>query len=61
SFSYRWANCVKGFKMPVKILSGGKEQWINPGEKWQTQKMGDWFNETSFSIDNNFYITTKKM
>jgi len=61
SFSYRWANCIKGFKMPVKIFSGGKERWIYPEEDWQTQQMADWFNENSFSVDKNFYITTKKL
>ena len=60
SFSCRWTNCIKGFNMPVKIFSGGKELWINPQEKWQTKKMADWFNEKSFSIDKNFYITVKK-
>lgn len=61
SFSYRWTNCIKGFKMPVKIFSGGKEQWIIPEEKWQTRQMPGWFNEKSFSIDKNFYITAKKI
>ena len=61
SFSCRWTNCIKGFNMPVKIFSGGKERWINPQEKWQTQEMADWFNEKSFSIDKNFYISVKKV
>jgi len=61
SFSYRWTNCVKGFKMPIKISSGGTDRWITPEEKWQTQKMADWFNEASFAIDKNFYITIKKI
>lgn len=61
SFSYRWTNCIKGFKMPVKIFSGGIERWIYPEEDWQTQQMADWFNENSFSVDKNFYITTKKL
>lgn len=61
SFSYRWTNCIKGFKMPVKIFSGGKERWIYPQENWQTQQMADWFNENSFSVDKNFYITIKKL
>ena len=61
SFSYRWTNCIKGFKMPVKIFSGGKERWIHPEEKWQTQTMAGWFNERSFSINKNFYITTEKI
>lgn len=61
SFSYRWTNCVKGFNMPVKIASGRIERWIKPEEKWQTQKMPDWFNERSFSVDKNFYIVVKKV
>jgi aminopeptidase N len=61
SFSYRWSNCIKGFKMPIKIFSGGKERWVTPGQEWQTQKMAYWFNEQSFSIDKNFYITAKKI
>ena len=61
SFSYRWTNCVKGFNMSVKILSGGIERWIKPEEKWQTQTMADWFNESPFSIDKNFYISVKKV
>ena len=61
SFSYRRTNCIKGFKMPVKIFSGGKERWIHPEEKWQTQTMAGWFNERSFSINKNFYITTEKI
>ena len=61
SFSYRWTNCVKGFNMPVKISSGGIKRWIKPEEKWQTQTMADWFNESPFSIDKNFYISVKKV
>ncbi|QEC78532.1 M1 family metallopeptidase [Mucilaginibacter ginsenosidivorax] len=33
---YHWTNCVKGFKMPVKVYVGSAtEQWIAPTEKWQ--------------------------
>ncbi|MGZ8554314.1 MAG: M1 family metallopeptidase [Chitinophagaceae bacterium] len=61
SFSYRWTNCVKGFKMPVRLFSGGKERWITPEEKWQTRQMPGWLIEKSFSIDKNFYINEKKI
>ena len=61
SFSYRWKNCIKGFNMPVRIFSGGHQRWIMPTTEWQTQKMADWFDEKSFSIDKNFYITEKKV
>jgi aminopeptidase N len=61
SLSYRWKNCIKGFNMPVRILSGGHQHRIKPTTEWQTQKMADWFDEKYFSIDKNFYITAKKV
>jgi aminopeptidase N len=61
SFSYRWKNGIRGFNMPVRIFSGSHQVWITPGEEWHTQKMADWFNEKSFFIDKNFYITAKKI
>ncbi|HET9433941.1 MAG TPA: M1 family metallopeptidase, partial [Chitinophagaceae bacterium] len=33
NMSCRWANCVKGFNMPVKI--SGTVEWLNPGEEWK--------------------------
>ena len=34
--SYRWTNCVAGFKMPVKISWGDKKNtMITPTEEWQ--------------------------
>jgi aminopeptidase N len=39
--SYRWANCVKGFNMPVRVFVGGlPEKWITPTEDWQTMPAG---------------------
>jgi aminopeptidase N len=61
SLSFRWKNCIKGFDMPVRIFTEGNQRWIMPTTEWQTQKMADRFDERSFSIDKNFYITTKKM
>ncbi len=61
SLSYRWTNCINGFNMPVRIFSGGKEKWINPGEKWQTQKLAGWLNKNSIAVDKNFYIMVKNV
>ena len=61
SLSFRWTKCITGFNMPLKIYSGDKEIWINPTEKWQTQKMSPGFTETLFSVDKNFYVQTKKL
>jgi aminopeptidase N len=39
--SYRWANCVKGFNMPIRVFVGGlPEKWITPTEDWQTMPAG---------------------
>lgn len=56
---YRYADCVPGFKLPLKINFKG-QRWIKPSEKWQTLNLypeGD----NSFSVDPNFYINTKKV
>ncbi|HRN56026.1 MAG TPA: M1 family metallopeptidase [Agriterribacter sp.] len=57
--SYRWANCVKGFNMPLKIYFGG-EKWIQPTGKWKTLKIKK--GETAgFSADRNFYINMEQL
>ncbi len=61
NLSYRWVNAVNGFNMPVRIFSAGKEKWITPNEKWQTQKWETGLNKNSFSVDKNFYIIVKKV
>jgi len=72
SLSYRWANCVKGFDMPVKVSVGkSAEEWISPKEEWQSLA-GDGAGSTTpgknaangsspLSVDRNFYITVKKV
>jgi len=57
--SYHWTNSVAGFNMPVKVSVGGlPEQWIEPTTEWKTL---DADNGNSFTVDRNFYITTKKL
>ncbi|MEO8763073.1 MAG: M1 family metallopeptidase [Ginsengibacter sp.] len=56
--SYRWANCVPGFNMPVKIVNEkGGLMFINPTEKTQQLKMA----LTAFKADENFYINTNQI
>ena len=57
--SYRWADCVKGFNMPLKINFGG-EKWISPTEKWRTLKIKKG-GKVEFSADRNFYIRTRQL
>ena len=56
---YRYTNCIKGFDLPLKINFKG-ERWIKPTEEWKLLSIypeGD----NSFSVDENFYIKTKKV
>ncbi len=57
--SYRYTNCIKEFKMPIKI-SFKTVQWIKPTTDWQTLSLYPEGNN-SFSVDPNFYIKTKKL
>lgn len=59
TLSYRWTDCIKGFNMPVKVFSQGKEIWIKPSEEWQSSKIND-LSEKNFSADKNFYIHVSK-
>jgi aminopeptidase N len=53
NWQYRWANCVSGFNMPVKLTNGS---WLRPTEGWQSTKASG----TELTIDPNFYIYVKK-
>lgn len=64
SVSFRYDTCVAGFNLPLKVSFGKEdksEQWIKPTEKWQTLKLADWYDKTSFTVNPNFYIKTRKV
>jgi aminopeptidase N len=54
--TYRWANCVPGFDIPVKITVSGKSMILNPTEKFQSvqpvSKRGD------VKVDPEWYVAT---
>jgi aminopeptidase N len=56
--NYRYTNCIKGFTMPVKVTFK-TAQWIKPTEEWKTMAFYPEGDKT-FSVDDNFYIKTKK-
>jgi aminopeptidase N len=58
--SYRWANAVAQFNLPLKVSFGRKEKWIKPTTEWQTIKPGKWYDDTTFLVNKNFYIRVKK-
>ena len=60
TISYRWDSAVAQFNLPLKVSFGKKEQWIKPTAEWQTIKPGDWYDEKTFLVNRNFYISVKK-
>jgi aminopeptidase N len=54
---YRWTECVKGFKMPLKIVSGKDEIMLKPTLKWKTTKL----TVSEFIPDKNFMITVRQI
>lgn len=53
---FRWTNCVKGFNMPLRIITD-KSILIEPTEKWKSISLPS----ESFRIDPNFYADSRKM
>jgi aminopeptidase N len=63
-FKFRWANCVDGFNMPVRINFAGKFVWINPGTDFKTMTVSAEDRNSmpsDLAVDKNFYITVKKL
>lgn len=55
--SYRWTNCISGFDMPVRIRVQNRPVWVYPTQNWSSVSL----TTKGFSIDENFYIKTKKL
>jgi aminopeptidase N len=53
---YRWNNCVKGFNMPVKIITD-KDILLHPSETWKSLNV----NGNSVKVDRNFYVLSRKL
>ena len=55
---YRWANCVAGFNMPLKImLDNQKAITINPKTDWQKLKAK---KIKELKVDKNYYVSVKE-
>ena len=59
TLKYRWTNTVANFEMPLKTTINGKEKWIYPTSNWKKLELTS--ADTSFLIDENFYVFTKKV
>ncbi|MDQ6757193.1 MAG: M1 family metallopeptidase [Bacteroidota bacterium] len=56
--SYRWANVVKGFKMPLKVmLSNHSYSFIYPTEVFREMKI----SSKELKVDENFYVNTNQI
>ncbi|MET0299014.1 MAG: M1 family aminopeptidase, partial [Flavitalea sp.] len=59
-FTYRWENCVKDFRMPVRISFDAKKYvMIYPSTKWQNTKISI-ADSPALTLDKNFLVTTKE-
>ena len=59
TLSYRWANVVAGFDMPVRIATSATAwQVVTPRESWQTMRVS-YSGPSAFRFDNNYYITAE--
>ncbi len=51
---YRWANCIKGFQMKLKVHINGQIHWLEPTQKWQNLSPGELIH--SVEVDPDFYV-----
>ena len=60
NMTYRWANCVNGFNMPVKLVVANGD-WLEATTDWKTAAITAGILKDGLKIDRNFYITVKKV
>jgi aminopeptidase N len=63
TLSYRWADVVPGFDMPVEVevtLTEDGFRVIHPTESWQTATL-ELANPKEFSVDPNYYVIARKV
>jgi hypothetical protein len=61
ALTYRWANVVTGFDMPVAVLAGkGRSVRLLPTEQWRTTDIGLEKPE-DFRVDENYYIESRRV
>ncbi len=59
TLSYRWADVVPGFAMPVAVTLGDSTYGIiHPTEKWKTKKIA-LTDPAAFKVDRNYYVTAR--
>ena len=58
---YRWTNCIDGFDMPVKVtLSPGRYEFIYPTTGWKSSPC-TLSKKDELGVEENFYVSSKKV
>jgi len=61
TLSYRWADVVPGFDMPVRVtLSGDGYTLVRPTTGWKTAQV-NLRNPAAFRVDPNFYVEARNV
>lgn len=56
---FRYTNVIDGFDMPIVVMVNGKEEWIQPKEKWKSKKFSRAINE--IEVKDDFYVESQKI
>jgi aminopeptidase N len=56
--SYRWASCIPGFEMPVRLE--GSSDWLHPTTEWKSTNMTADMKNKGLVVDKNFYVKVKR-
>ncbi|MCF6181085.1 M1 family metallopeptidase [Lutibacter sp.] len=59
TLTYKWINIVDHFDMPLKVKINDSEKWIFPTNKWKKLKLDS--PVSTFKIDKNFYVKSKRI
>src|SRR5256885_5540914 len=59
--TYRWADVVRGFAMPVRVTTAsGRYGWIRPAQRWKSTVIR-LDRPEEFHVDETFYVYVKDL
>ena len=56
---YRWANCIQGFTIPVKVWINGEPRVLVPGKRWTSLDLEESIEKVE--VDKDYYVATMKI
>lgn len=60
TLTYRWADVVSGFDMPIEVTVEGEPLHIQPTEEWQTLPV-EIANPEEFDVDSDYYVNAREV